>query len=362
MSLIYCDHAAKQAAEMKKKLAAEKCDLRFAFIADLHYKFISEMRSSVQNIVCALNDIARDFPVDFVCLGGDNVGNYPASPEEHIEMMRELAGYFSFLDMPWVCAQGNHDDNSIHGRISDTKCRSRTGTEIPDKTQFDIFMSHQLDYKNFTPSDEPEKLYGYLDFPEKRIRAVILNGSEVPHIVEPDGMLRYPQQWIYGYSGEQLRWLAGKALCVPGGTKIILIQHIPFPGGLENDGIPHNGDVLQGILNTFSNGGKYEKKICSGDFPCDISVDFASRGEIITELCGHIHRDSRAYADGILHISTACAARDTAGLAFDEDHSPLPKTPFSETETCFDIFCVNAKDREITAVRYGVGKDRRFVY
>lgn len=320
------------------------------------------MRVTVGNAVCALNKINRGFPLDLVCLGGDNVGNYPGSPEEHIDMMRELSGFLSELEMPWVCAQGNHDDNSIHGRLSGESTRVRTGTEVPDEKQFEIFMSHQLGYNNFTPSDVPGALYGFMDFPEKKIRVIILNGDEVPHIVGPDGILRYSQQWDYGYSGGQLSWLCEKALSVSDGTRVITVEHIPFPGGFKNDNTVHNGDVLGGILKAFKSGGKYEKKITEGDFPCDIHADFKAPGDIIALICGHIHNDLHGTFDGTLHISSACAARDSAGLAKDEDGKSLPKTPFSENETGFDIFCVDTKNRTVNAVRYGVGHDRTMKY
>lgn len=362
MSLSIRDYAEKQTDKIKEKLANSGSLLRFAFIPDLHYKFIDEMRNSVSDIVIGLNKINDIFPIDFVCLGGDNVGNYPGSREEHITMMLELADYFSNLHMPWITVKGNHDDNSIQGRTDAASVLCHAGTEVTDDVQYKVFSLHQLDYRNFIRPYKSDSLYGALDFPEKKLRAVFLCGDEVPHIIEPDGTLRYTGQWDYAYSGEQLRWLYESALDVPEDTGIMLFSHIPFPRGFENDGVPHGEDALDGILGAFVCGGKFALQRPDGDFPCDISCDFNGRkGKILFELCGHIHCDREKREGGVLHISTLCAGRDPGGLGKDALGRSCPKTPFSETETAFDIFCLDKSAAKLDAVRWGVGTDRKFL-
>ena len=154
-----------EAEKVKKEVALAGGDVRFVFIPDLHYKYIDEMRTTL-SILSVRKLINSGCPLDFVLFCGDNVGNYPAEPEAHINMMRELSDFASHLDIPWLCAQGNHDDNSIHGRLSERESRSRTGTEIPDGTQYDILFSHQAEYEHYTPGGE-KSLYGYYDIPEK---------------------------------------------------------------------------------------------------------------------------------------------------------------------------------------------------
>ena len=110
----------------------KKSDLRFAFLPDLHYKFIDEMQVSVSNIVHTINELNKNAKIDFLCLGGDNVGNYPPSPEAHVEMMAELASLLSHSDVPVFCVQGNHDDNSIHGRLSPESNVCRIGMSVSD--------------------------------------------------------------------------------------------------------------------------------------------------------------------------------------------------------------------------------------
>ena len=360
----YCDYAKNEAERIKKELGEKPYDLAFAFITDLHYKYIAEMRTTVENAVSAINDINGSAPLDFVCLGGDNVGNYPPSPEEHIGMMRELAGYFSQLDVPWFSCQGNHDDNSIHGHNDSLpENKAMSGFEVPDAVSYDVLFSHQQNYPGYIPPQTEKALYCAYDVPKKQTRVIFLNGDEVPHIVEKNGMLRYAQQWDYGYSGEQLRWLGEKALDVKNGVDVIFIEHIPFPDSFESDGEAANADVLQGITLAFNAGKSFGKKVSAGDFPCDVNVDFRGKSSTVSaRINGHIHTDAHLYKNGMLDIMTASAGRNASGTARDENGNELIKVPFSALECCFDIFCVNKAERSIRTVRYGVDKNRAFHY
>ena len=109
------DYALREVCRVREALPAmEKGDVRFAFVPDLHYKSIDEMRTSVRNLVAAVNALNADGKIEFLCLGGDNVGNYPPSKEEHVAMMRELSALLAESEIPWLCLKGNHDDNTIH--------------------------------------------------------------------------------------------------------------------------------------------------------------------------------------------------------------------------------------------------------
>ena len=364
METEYRDYAKKEAERIKNEIKGGNFDTVFAFIPDLHYKCITEMRVTVGNIISVINDVNKEQKVDFAVLGGDNVGNYPPSPEEHIDMMRELNEYFSALDMPWLVCQGNHDDNSIHGHKENMPpFKSASGFEVPDSVQYDVLFSHQRSYANFISPDAEKALYGAYDMPQKRMRVIVLNGDEVPHMIEKNGWLKYSQQWDYGYSGEQLRWLGEKALNVDGETDIVLIEHIPFPGGLENDGAATNGDVLTEIIKSAMSGGSYKSHCSDGDFPYDVDVDFSSRKiNVIARICGHIHKDAHLLRGGILDISSAAAGRNNSGVARDENGRELIKTPYSAKETCFDFYCINKEKRVIKTVRYGIGDGRTFNY
>ena len=153
------DYAQKEADRVIRRLPVMMPgDVRFAFVPDLHYKSNEEMKVTVKNLVGAVNKISGAGSIEFLCLGGDNVGNYPPSREDHLAMMRDLAERLSFCEVPWLCLKGNHDDNSIHGAIEGTHtCRS--GTEVPDDIQYEILFSHAEKYSNYHPAGKG-LLYG----------------------------------------------------------------------------------------------------------------------------------------------------------------------------------------------------------
>lgn len=365
MELIYNEYAKEESARVKDvmKKKSSPADLRFAFIPDLHYKYNEEMRVTIADIISSLNDISSEEKLDFVCFGGDNVGNYPESPAQHIEMMRELAGYADMLNMPWFAVQGNHDDNSIHGAIRDSTGRVlavRAGTEVLDKSQYDIFVSHQKSYPGYTHGGG-EKLYGFYDVPGKKHRVIFLNGDEAPHIVKEDGTLKYSQQWVYAYSGEQIEFLVN-ALKTAGDKSVTLIQHIPCKHGFANDAVPINEDGVNEIINAFVS--KSALDICGDneDLPFHVTADFSSSSAYLTALiCGHDHND-RALRDhrGLLHIVSLCAGRDPRNMYLCRDGKMRAKIPGSQYETGFDIFCIKTDTQKINAFRYGIGCDREF--
>lgn len=357
----FADYAKSECERVKNALPQKKAgDVRFAFVTDLHYKFISSMRQSVSNIIHTLNELNEIQKIDFICFGGDNVGNYPNSREEHIEMMRELAALLRHSEVPVIFVQGNHDDNSIHGEIAPESHRCRTGFEVPDEVQYDILFSQAEQYENYHPAGD-KKLYGFMDIEDSDTRIVLLNSSDMPRIVDENGIMKYNQQWDFGYTGEQLAWLCEKAL-KNAPTNVIFMQHACtkvddfFSEDLENL------DSLNNILNSFVKGEKIHVSRIHEDFGFDIHADFSGKTHRIpAKIAGHCHVD-RAYMDndGFLNITTMLAGRKNSGMGKGDNNVLYEREPLSATESSMDIFTFSPSDYTLTATRYGSGEDRTF--
>ena len=359
--LPFQEYAKKETERVKTALPFKKpSSLRFAFLADLHYKFIDEMRASVSNIVHAVNELSKSAKIDFLCLGGDNVGNYPASPEEHVEMMRELASLLSHSEVPVICVQGNHDDNSIHGRIAPGSYVCHNGTKVPDEVQYDVLFAGSEKYENFH-SGGNKALYGYFDAKEANTRVVFLNSSDVPYRVE-NGIMIYNQQWDFGYTEAQLSWLCDTALAgAP--ENVIFIQHKPFDSTHSEDGETYyNADVLDKITQAFIRGARTQFVSAHEDFGYCLFADFGGkRRRVPARIAGHCHADcTRTDNIGLLSVTTMLGGRSNSGLAFGDDGVKYAHEPFSAIETSFDIFTFDPEEYTLTATRYGAGKDRAF--
>lgn len=362
MELIpFQDYAKKEAERVKNALPfRNKGDLRFAFLPDLHYKFIEEMQVSVSNIVHAINELNKSAKIDFLCLGGDNVGNYPPSPEEHVEMMRELASLLSYSDVPVIYVQGNHDDNSIHGRISPLSNVCRVGTNVPNDVQYDVLFAASEKCPCFHGGGN-KALYGYFDAEEANTRVVFLNSSNVPYIVE-NGIMIYNQQWDFGYTEAQLSWLCGTAL-KDAPENVIFIQHHPFDENYcESGETVYNRDALDGITQAFMRGACAQFVSAHEDFGYWIFADFGGKKHRVpARIAGHCHADTvRRDELGLLCVTTMLGGRSNSGLAFGDDGIKYSHEPFTAEETSFDIFTFSPDEYTLTATRYGAGKDRIF--
>lgn len=359
--LEFTDYAKNETERVKNVLPKrEKSDLRFAFITDLHYKFVDEMRTTVSNIVHAVNELNKSAKIDFLCLGGDNVGNYPTSPEEHVEMMKELAALLENCDVPVFCVQGNHDDNSIHGRIEGTnKCL--TGFEVPDEMQYDIFFAPSEKHENFH-SGVNKALYGYFDIPTASTRVVFLDSSDMPYFID-DGVIRYNQQWNFGYTGKQLSWLCGEALA-DAPENVFFIEHMPFDHvrHFSEEEPCYNADALDTIISCFADGKKVHVASTEPDFEFELSADFKGQPHNVpARIAGHCHVDTQSVDKaGFLSITSMLAGRKNSGMGVGDNGVTYEREPYSASETSMDIFTFSPKKYTLEATRYGLGESRTF--
>lgn len=352
------DYAKAEAERVIKRLpVAVPGDVRFAFAPDLHYKSNEEMEVAVTNLVGAVNEIARAQAIEFLCLGGDNVGNYPPSKDEHIAMMHGLAAQLSPCEIPWFCVKGNHDDNSIHGAVNGTHvCRPET--VVPDSVQYEILSSHAEDYPNYHPAGN-NLLYGYLDASDTRF--ILLNSSDVPLIMQEDGTMKYNAQWDNAYGGAQLSWLANTALHnAP--EHVIFLEHVPFDGIRHNESVRIGGDALDRITKAFVSGEAIHISSDNPDFPYDIRADFSGvPHHVPARIAGHCHYDAVTYDKaGFLSITTMSAGRKISGVYPDDAGILYEREPYSDKETAMDIFTFSPSRKMIFATRYGSGVDRKF--
>ena len=376
MNLVeFQDYAKDETERVKKELPKRgDGDVRFAFLTDLHYKYIKEMRTTISNIVHAVNELNETEKIDFICLGGDNVGNYPASRQEHIDMMAELAMLLKNCDVPVLCVQGNHDDNSIHGRIGESN-RCRTGFEVPNPIQYGILFSQCEQYEQYHGGGS-RALYGYFDIPEADTRVVLLDSSDVPRIlgslteqgefVPGSGdVLKYNQQWDFGYTAGQLNWLCHEAL-KDAPENVFFIQHVPFdydrhPG--EEGAVTRNAEIVDAIIRAFADGDKLHITGGEEDFEYDIQIDFGGKKHHIpARIGGHCHSDTISTDKaGFLSVTTTLAGRKASGLGIGDDGVLYERVPYSASETSMDIFTYSPKDGKLTATRYGAGVSREIL-
>ena len=356
----FSDYAKAECERVRARLPEKKKnDLRFAFFTDMHYKAMDSMRTALSNIVHTVNELNRTEKIDFVCIGGDNVGNYPGSPEDHIRMMNEFVGILSHLDVPFFIIHGNHDDNSIHGRLSPEAEISKAGFEIRTEEQYDILFSHAQVYENYH-KPEGKKLYGYYDIPSSDTRVLLLNTSDIPYIVGDDGILKYTGQWNFAYSGDQLSFVCEALKTAP--KNVFVFQHGSTKNKYFNMEKIENYDAMNALLRAFTDGKSVSISREHEDFGFDINADFSGQTHRIpAKITGHCHADLTFKDESdFLYIMTMLAGRKNSGWKPNENGVFFEREPMSDKETSVDIFTFDPEAYTLTATRYGSGEDRKF--
>ena len=317
----------------------------FALFTDLHYApYFNETRGAehpisyaetAKHLVAAVNRVHEKVPLACVLSLGDNVESADnadkvtaaALPTAALRGARDrklqmdkvtrLCSIFQGFCPLYIPQKGNHDDGGLAAYSSEADHKYYLSYLMQDGDYFARFFARSG--SNAVHMDADGNLLAcYLDVPACKVRMISLNCVDLPYTSNADGSCPYlgapynqylAGQHCYGYGQEQLKWLAGTALQLPGkGWKVIVFQHIPMldsftkQDGGAADHQRFNYDVLEGILDAYQKGTAYSCAVAAGRapngaestyFPCTVSADFTGQGarDIIAIWNGHIHRD-----------------------------------------------------------------------
>lgn len=323
------------------------------FITDNHHQLSSYAPNSLAHYAY-IAAASRRAPLQAIIAGGDNINGWYAKTQKLTETRqatttlfnRVKAGTDVFFEM------GNHD-NGI----------GQNGNNTPDTTLSDaeikaFYQAHSLVYGE---NRDNGSLYGFKDYPDKKVRLIWLNSFDLPYTLNVDGTFKYNFLKQSAYQNQQLNWLATTALALPDNTwQTMIFTHCPLPGTFEVAAgqtklSQLNSDVLISVLNAFQNGTTFKVNDTARELPVSLNCDFTAQGKgtIIGLISGHIHADGQMIYEGINCIETA------GSLCYSGDANRVKNT---ETEDCWDIFSVDTAARKIHAYRFGFGADRDFTY
>jgi UDP-2,3-diacylglucosamine pyrophosphatase LpxH len=325
-----------------------KDNFNVGFITDAHLQLDNYAPNSKAHYayIAAASRRAR---LDAIVAGGDNTNGWWEKNQKLVETRhatstlfnRTAAGTDVFFQI------GNHDTGiNQNGHNTPGTCLSESELKA-------MYHTADLMYGEVRDGDS---LYGYKDYPDKKVRLIWLNSFDLPYELNEDGTFKYDFLRQPSYRNQQLTWLAEKALNMANKDwQIMVFTHAPVPntfGVIPNE---FNSDVLIGILNAFQNGIAYSIKDTTREMPVDINVDFSKQGTgvLIGLFTGHVHEDGQMLYSNINCVETACS------LCYSGDSKRARGT---ETEDCWDIFSVDTVKRTIHAYRFGYGTDRNFGY
>lgn len=322
------------------------------FITDNHHQLSSYAPNSLAHYAY-MAAASRIVSLQAIIAGGDNTNGWYGHDQKIIETKQVTSVLFNRTnpDTDVFFEMGNHD-SGIGQNGNKTPATTLSETEIND-----LYQSRSRIYDEVRDGDS---LYGYKDYPDKKVRLIWLNSFDLPYTLNADGTFKYNFLTQSAYRNDQLNWLASSALILPNNDwQVMIFTHCPLPGTFDvaagQSIVQINSTSLVKILNAFQAGVPLVVSDDDPDFPVVVNADYTAQGKgtIIALISGHIHADGQMVYEGINCIETA------ASLCYFGDASRVKNT---ETEDCWDIFSIDTAARKIHAYRFGSGSDRDFIY
>ncbi|MEQ7215619.1 BppU family phage baseplate upper protein [Enterococcus asini] len=355
------DDRLTQVLNFKNRINTDPSVLKINYYRDLHYmesiksEYGESTAKSLDQLKCGavLADV-----VDLAVLNGDNVHD-----DENINLTRlrnkqvgnvayeAMGGRDTFISL------GNHDDHSVYGfgAIKDPR-------PIDQTIRLDEFNSlWQVDMHDFGESRPDGKTYCFKDYPDQKIRVVILDGFESPELIE-NGNTKYPRVSSSIFDSDQINWFANEALQnVPDGYAVIAFTHAPLAGFFNNK--PYSNytnighELILGIANAFQQGTGYSGIESNADYPSTVDVDYSRQGtrDFIGFVFGHEHWDAASPqifngVRGIMRTSNLCAGT-----------TPTRQIE-TDTEFAMDIIEIDQNAKKCVFKRCGAGNDLMIEY
>lgn len=336
----------------------------FAAASDFHYPFGSGTQEGMKHLAQALNYIRNRVPLElFAGLGDWVVGGLDSTRAESVQALDQLNGVLgqAVRDIPNLRLNGNHDvlPYNADGLLSARELYTYIGR-----------------WNAQTEKDSANKLgnYGYLDFPQHKLRCIYLNTSDV----EGCGVDAKGKACDHRISPQQYRWLiqaldlSGKEDCSHWG--ILLFGHFPlswYGGTFTNaQGVTFDANPTHAVkvLDAYLSGGAASFTVDGESIACDFAGK--NQAELIAYFHGHTHcfqtGTMGSYGLPRIAIPNACFGRENeygqGGDVIYGEENTYPKTADSGEDTSFDIVTVDRKAKMIYCTNYGAGYDRAISY
>lgn len=335
--------------------------LRIAFLTDLHYQRggsagYAESSKDFSHLY-ALAGIADK--VDLLVDNGDNVhGEYSNSTNILIKDNQEVIDYLYSIHPRVFVNIGNHDDGSVYNIAGHlvNQC-------LPD----DVIMPlYQIGKHPFGEVRNGNSLYGYKDFPEYKIRVLIINDFENPDTaidVNDGKYYTYQRARNQVITNEQIQFLKSTYESLPDDYQIVQFHHAPFVGNSGNgDWYTYqapNHEVYEGMMNAFINSTFYAGSGTDKLFPSSVSVDFTGKpkNRLIMDIVGHEHGDiGLNKKNGIPNIVRTCSIGYGRHDMYDENINNYLES------YAFDVIEITPSTRTLNFNRFGGGNSLKVNY
>ncbi len=244
----------------------KKGKFTFAVQTDTHFEGTSE------EVGTNMNYLSNTIDLNFFAHLGDVIRGYADaqidSPENMRNSMDEIVRrYTEDAACAVMMTVGNHDANSMwYNEFKDTR------GIITEKEHYSRIIKPLKEHNGERMVNSVESVYHYIDFPEHKIRAIMLNTV--------DSKFSYGETSTFNISQEQINWFKEEALNTD--YSVLVMMHTPLIEDFPKNNKVNNGErILNEVENFISQG-----------------------GDFIAYFCGHIHtQETVTDTNGRVHLS-----------------------------------------------------------
>lgn len=320
------------------------------FVTDSHFDEYTWRKNADRTLKNLNNALYLQNDLDCIVVGGDNVDSeHPDKSINKKNNQRYVNRLFRTTSTDKFITRGNHDQGSLPFWTANAKVMP---SEVITRDEFKT--AYQAKSKLFNETRNGDSLYCFKDYPEKKIRLIVLDSIDNPEVTNSDGSLKYFDQWDYGYQQPQLKWVAEQALgTCPDDYHVVFMSHIPLRiRPTEEARACRNFQCMIDIINAFID--KKSKHITSTttDFLADFDIDFTNRNQsnVVGFFAGHAHLEQ--VWDNVGFKTIVCdnawpESNDEIGLVIEDS---------------FCLIDINIIDRKISLKGFGRSTDRTFSY
>ncbi len=390
-----------------------KDTVNYLFITDIHFgsDLTSAQNVALLNQAKLMTKMANENDnIDFVVIGGDNTTGMYGSKADCVKWTQAALDPFLECTKPVFVLMGNHDDNSYHLMSGSNKNYELYEERIiTDLDWQNYIIDRYTNRGNITVvQDDPEKRanskYFYYDLEGKKTRVIALDALDyearydengfVLGDLDGDGLLDgmpirnadgdtdygiYNHGCNYwGYSADQVRWLAEDALgSLPADYDVIFVSHMGIDLNTNAYGTKiWFSENIREIIKAYNSGGTYTASLTDnwGD-AVSVSADFAGKsGDILFWQFGHQHIELSLYESDVdlWQICTPSANVGQTGtqtyealFAGSVNNKGLPWRVYTRklggsSEACFNAMSVSRE--RVYRLTVGEGNNEKLVY
>lgn len=369
------DYVTAEAEETARKVLSHRTEDSFSLVwlSDHHVGYPYEAldwktdETSVIEAGQGLHILAEEAEPDLIVLGGDLATGGPRSTRE--ETLKELEAAAEYMRpatffTPTLYLVGNHDD-APYRATEERLTREEVFSHFGRKNELSGAVTNEAD---------PGSNYGYLDFPQKKMRVIFLDTNDKTDWISTG--------WVEGDSGSaymdachvsarQLDWLANVALDFSGMEKcadwgILVLSHVPLdtsPGirtytdQASGRSYEYNTDFVITVLTDYIMG-ESRSLTLNGETAQYDFTGLTEKANIYACINGHRHcYEYRTYGElGIPAI--ACPNVRDGRERESYDGALYTKTPGTGESTSFNVITLDRTNRKLYADNYGAGFDR----